>query len=97
MDKQETSLDEIRNAIRPVLEENGVFKAEIFGSYARGEQEIDSDIDLLVEFESDKTLVDLAKLKSDLEEVLDDSVDVLTYNSVHPEIRDRVFSEAIAI
>ena len=97
MTKQTQKLDYIRNKIRPVLQEHEVVKAEIFGSYAREEQNENSDIDILVELEKGKTLVDLAELKKDLEKVTEKEVDVLTYNSVNSEIREKIFSEAIKV
>jgi hypothetical protein len=59
----------------------------------RGEQKEDSDLDVLVEFEGKKSLLDLAGLKIKLEEVLGRRVDVLTYNSLHPLLRDRILQE----
>ncbi|MGP3668261.1 MAG: nucleotidyltransferase family protein [Candidatus Bathyarchaeota archaeon] len=63
----------------------------------RGEERKDSDIDILVEFEGEKSLLDLAGLKIDLEEALGRKVDVLTYNSLHPLLRDRILQEQKAI
>jgi len=52
-----------------------------------------SDIDILVEFGAEKSLLDLAKLKIELEESLGRKVDVLTYNSLHPLLKERILSE----
>ena len=49
----------------------------------------ESDIDLLVEFKGKKSLLDLAGLKLELEEKLKCYVDVLTYNSLHPLLKNR--------
>jgi predicted nucleotidyltransferase len=86
-------VEEIEKKIAPVLKRYGVSRAAIFGSYARGEEREDSDIDILVEFEGDRSLLDLAGLKIELEEALGRSVDVLTYNSLHPLLRDRILNE----
>jgi hypothetical protein len=86
-------IEEIESKIAPVLRRYGVKRAAIFGSYARGEEREDSDIDVLVEFEGDKSLLDLAGLKIELEEILRRGVDVLTYDSLHPLLRDRILSE----
>ncbi|WXG47559.1 MAG: nucleotidyltransferase family protein [Candidatus Atabeyarchaeum deiterrae] len=83
----------IENKIAPVLKRYGVRRAAIFGSIARGEEMENSDIDILVEFEGDKSLLDLAGLKIELEETLGRKVDVLTYDSLHPLLRDRILSE----
>lgn len=97
MRKENPSLKEIRNKTRPVLEKYGVTKAEIFGSYARNEEETESDIDILVEPKEGTTLADMAQLKTELEEELGREVDILTYDSVNPEIRDKIFAEAVEI
>jgi len=77
----------------PVLKRYDVKRAAFFGSFVRGEQKGDSDIDILVEFEGEKSLLDLAGLKIELEEILGRKVDVLTYRSLHPLLRDRILQE----
>ena len=59
----------------------------------RGELTKDSDIDILVEFKGKKSLLDLVGLKQELEEILKRKVDVLTYNSLHPLLKDRILRE----
>ena len=86
-------LEEIRRKILPILKKHGVTKASVFGSWARGESKEGSDLDILVELPEGKSLLDLARLKIELEERLDMGVDVLTYNSIHPLLRDRILSE----
>jgi len=73
-----------------VLKRFGVKRASLFGSSARGEDREDSDIDILVEFEVGKSLLDLAGLKIELEEVLGRRVDLLTFNSLHPHLKDKI-------
>jgi len=60
----------IKDAIDATLKRRGVKHASLFGSIARGESNEESDIDLLVEFEGRKSLLDLAGLKLELEEPL---------------------------
>jgi len=84
--------DDIKDII-PVLKRYEVKRASVFGSFVRGEEKEDSDIDILVEFEGEKSLFDLAGLKIELEEVLKRKVDVLTYNSLHPLLKDRIMAE----
>ena len=97
MSDENHDLEEIRRMVRPILEEHGITRAEIFGSYARNEEGSESDVDILVELGEGKTLTDLAKLKEDLEEALEKDVDVLTYDSLHPDIREKIFDEAVEI
>jgi len=86
-------LEGLKNKIIPVLERNDVKRAAVFGSFVRGEQKEGSDIDILVEFRGEKSLLDLAGLKIELEEALQRKVDVLTYNSLHPLLKDRILRE----
>lgn len=76
-----------------LLKHYGVKRAAFFGSFARGEAKKNSDVDLLVEFESDRTLLDLVGLKLELEDLLRRRVDILTYDSLHPLLRKSILSE----
>lgn len=86
-------IDEIKNMLIEVLKQHGVKKAALFGSIVRGEATEESDIDLLIEFEGRKSLLDLAGLQLELQELLGRRVDVLTYKSLHPLLKDRILSE----
>jgi len=86
-------LEEIKRKIIPLLRRFDVKKAAFFGSFVRGEEKEDSDIDLLVEFKGEKSLLDLVGLKIELEELLGRKVDVLTYGSLHPLLKDRILQE----
>jgi len=86
-------LEEIKYKILPILKRYDVKKAAFFGSIVSVEQKEDSDIDILVEFEGERSLLDLAGLKIELEEALGRKVDILTYNSLHPLLRDRILQE----
>jgi hypothetical protein len=86
-------LEEIKKKITPLLRSYGVKRAAFFGSFVRGEERKDSDIDILVEFEGEKSLLDLAGLKIELEELLERKVDVLTYDSIHPLLKDKILEE----
>ncbi len=88
-----TRTEEIREEVLPVLRSYDVVRAAIFGSFARGEDREGSDIDLLVEFKGEKSLLDLAGLKLALEELLKRKVDVLTYNSLYPPLKERILNE----
>ena len=88
----------IKKSISKILIEGGVKRAALFGSFARGDATEDSDIDLLIEFKGKrKSLLDLAALKIHLEESLGKKVDLITYNSLHPLLRDRILSEQVII
>jgi len=91
------TIKEIENKILPVLRKYHVRRASLFGSIVRGEMTEESDIDILVELPETASLLDLAGLKIDIEELLGGNVDVLTYDSLHPLLRDRILSEQVAI
>ena len=89
--------EQTKRTIIPILKRSDVSRASIFGSLARGETNKNSDLDLLVEFEGEKSLLDLAGLKIELESALDQNVDLLTYRSVSPLLRDIIQKEQIQI
>ncbi|MGH9257654.1 MAG: nucleotidyltransferase family protein [Vicinamibacterales bacterium] len=89
-----TDLQNKRTDILRIAASHGATNVRVFGSVARGEDRPDSDLDLLVEMESGRTLLDLIGLGQDLEDLLRRKVDVLTDRSVHPSLRTRIFTEA---
>ena len=92
------TLDWIKKKIVPILKKHAVKRAAIFGSFARGEAEEKSDVDILIEYKTKtKSLFDLVDLKSDLEKTLDRKVDVITYRSIYWRIRERILAEQIVI
>jgi len=90
-------LKETREEILRIASRHGAYNVRVFGSMARGEALSDSDIDLLVELEPGRTLVDLGSLQVDLGEALGRSVDVLTENGLHWYIREQVLKEAVCL
>ena len=80
--------------IRQLARKHGVVKLRVFGSYAAGEANETSDLDLLVRFEPGKDLLDLVALKQDLEKILGRQVDVVEEDALSPYIRDKVLQEA---
>ncbi|HSW35404.1 MAG TPA: nucleotidyltransferase family protein [Candidatus Limnocylindrales bacterium] len=90
------SADDITNISR-IAQKHGAVKVSLFGSFARGDAQPSSDVDILVEFESGRTLLDLIRLERELEELLNTGVDVLTPNSLHPRIRERVMKETVPV
>jgi predicted nucleotidyltransferase len=72
----------------------GVSNVRIFGSFARGEQRKNSDIDLHIDMPKRMSLLDLCGLKIDLEDALHRKVDVVPDDSIKPLLRDRILAEA---
>ncbi len=91
------SITELKNKILPVLRKYKVKRASLFGSIIRGDDTDQSDIDLMVELPEGSSLLELAGLKIELEELLGRSVDVLTYNSLHHLLKQRILSEQLAL
>jgi predicted nucleotidyltransferase len=83
----------IKDIIIKVLKKHNVKKAAIFGSVARGEATEESDIDIVIEFEGRKSLLDLVDLKLELQELLGKKVDVITYNSINPLLKEQILNE----
>ena len=90
-------VEEIRKKILPVLNKYDVRKASIFGSAVRGKATKNSDIDILVEIRSNISLLDFVGLKLELEEVLGRAVDLGEYDTIKPNIKDRILNEQVAI
>ncbi len=91
------TIDSVKPKMLPILKDAGVLSASLFGSVARGENKIDSDIDILVEFPRGKTLFDLVDLKMKLEEALQVKVDVATPRSLSPKIKPFVQNDLVTI
>lgn len=91
------TVEEIKEKIKPVLEEYKVKKAGIFGSIARGEERENSDVDILVEIDDDISLLDFVGLKLALEEILCKKVDLGEYSTIKPLIKEQILNEQIVI
>ena len=95
------SLQEIKTQISGLKAElnntHGVSRIEIFGSIVRGEQRENSDIDVLVEFDREVSLLDVARLQVYLSEELGEKVDVVLRRSVREELKDIIFEEAVPV
>ena len=91
------SIQEIKEKITPILQRCGVTKAAIFGSLAKGEAKISSDVDILVEIKSDISLLDFIGIKIELEEALKMKVDLVEYDTIKPIIKERILAEQVVI
>ena len=90
-------IDKMANKIKPILKRNGVLKAALFGSIIRGQETETSDIDILVNYDEGVTLLDVASLQFELEQLLGRKVDLVSEKFLHRRIRDRVNEEQIKI
>lgn len=90
-------LDQHRAQIIRVASAHGARDVRVFGSFARDAQRTESDLDLLIDLERGRTLLDLVAIKQDLEDLLGRDVDVVTQRSLSPYIREQVLREAVAL
>lgn len=94
-----SKLQKLKVKIKPILKEGNVLRSFVFGSYARGDENDKSDLDLIVEFKNPQkmSLLDLVELQHKLEEKLNMSVDVLTPDSISPRIAKLIEKEKVKI
>jgi hypothetical protein len=90
-------LREKREEILRIAARHGARNVRVFGSVARREADERSDIDLVVEFEPGRSLLDHAALWLELQELLGCKVDVVSDRGIKSRIRDRVLSEAVPL
>lgn len=88
------TLKGIRDEIRRIAKKHGVIRLRVFGSHASGTATKSSDLDLLVDLNPDRDLLDLVEFKLDLEDLLDCEVDVVTKGGLSPYLRQRILREA---
>ena len=83
--KKEMTSAEIIHMCTPVFRKYNIQRAGLFGSFVRGEQRENSDLDFLVEFPAPVSLFTLGELKAELEDTFRTSCDVLTYSSIEKD------------
>lgn len=86
-----------RNEILAIAARHGASNVRLFGSVARGEADERSDIDLVVDFDPERSLLDHAALSLELQELLGRKVDVVSGRGLKPRIRERVMAEAVPL
>ncbi len=89
--------DDRRAQILRIASKHGAHSVRVFGSTARREARPDSDLDLLITLEPDRSLLDLVAMKQDLEDLLGRPVDVITEAALSPYIREQVLREAVEL
>jgi uncharacterized protein len=86
-----------RDRIVELAQRRGAHNIRVFGSVARGEQRLDSDVDFLVDFEPGRSLLDLTGLWLDLEGTLGCKVDVVSSRGLRPRVEAAVMRDAVAL
>lgn len=93
-------LEELRRRREEILQtaaRHGAYDVRVFGSVATGEAGEDSDIDFLVKFEAQRSLIDQALLKQELEHLLGRRVDVVSEDGLYWLLRRRILQEAVPL
>ena len=97
-----SDLNEVLQTLRShenELRRLGVSHAAVFGSVARGEARADSDIDVLVELAEDRPMgiIEYARLKLDINQILDGAGDVVNRRTLKPLLRDSILRDAVHV
>ncbi len=95
--KTDAILQDRRMDILQIAARHGARTVRIFGSVARGEAGPGSDVDILVNLNPGRSLLDIVAIKQDLEDLLGRKVDVVTEAAISPYIREQVLKEAITL
>lgn len=95
-------LELYRNEIEKIAEKyqrKGLYNLRVFGSVARGDDTEESDIDFMVDVDSDlrPSLYTLIGMTDELEDLLGIKVDVITARSLPEQVREAIVSEALAL
>jgi predicted nucleotidyltransferase len=95
--KPSQALEAHRDDIRRIVSENSAANARVFGSVLHRTDTEDSDLDLLVDPTTDTTLLNLARIQRQLQNLLGVSVDIKTPKALPASFRNRVLAEAAPV
>jgi predicted nucleotidyltransferase len=90
-------LEQYQQLILPVLKRYFIKRAAIFGSFAKGNINANSDVDLLIEPEKDFTIFKMLRLEEEISEIMKRKVDLVEYSALKPSIKKEVLLSAIPI
>ena len=93
----EVTINEIRNKVGKLAEQYGAERIYLFGSYARGEARVNSDVDLRIDKGRIRGLFALGGLRSDLEESLGVPVDLLPTDSLDDKFLELIRDEEVLL
>jgi predicted nucleotidyltransferase len=96
-EKLTPTIEEVKEKAVPILQRHGAIRAGVFGSMVRGEMRKRSDIDILVELDSGLSLLDVIGIEQELEDALGRSVDLVEYEAIKAQIRERILAEEVRI
>ena len=87
----------IKEKIRPILNKWGVERASIFGSYARGDANEESDIDILIDLDEEVSLFGFIELKLEIEDAIGKKVDLVEFSTIKPAFKESILKEQVAL
>ena len=97
-DKNVLTLYKIKKIIKPILNKYGINNINLFGSYARGEANINSDVDIYCDKGRIKNLIEQGKLEDELEKALNKKVDVIFSSSkMDPFFKEQIMEDMITL
>lgn len=97
-DKNVLTLYKIKKIIKPILNKYGIYNINLFGSYARGEASINSDVDIYCDKGRIKNLIEQGKLEDELEKALNKKVDVIFSSSkMDPFFKEQIMEDMITL
>ena len=80
-----------------LIKRYGIKEIGIFGSYARGEQDRQSDVDILVDFSRSLSLLEFVHLENELSELLGIKVDLVMKTALKPRIGKHILEEVVPV
>lgn len=89
-------MEDIAEQVKPILLKYNVKKASLFGSYARGDFDVKSDVDILFQPPTDMGL-EVVSLKRELEEKLNKKVDLISYNGISKYLKQYILSNQVQL
>jgi len=90
-------IEEKRDIIIRIARAHGARNVRVFGSHARGDSGPESDLDLIIELEPDRSLLDLIAIKLEIEDLVHRKVDVVTEAALSPYLREEILQETVAL
>ena len=90
-------IEKIKKKIVPILKKNKVVRAGIFGSYARGENKKNSDVDILIKPTEKMSLFDFVGIKLEIEDRLGNKIDIVSYRAIHPKLKKQILKEEVRV
>ncbi|WP_295650058.1 nucleotidyltransferase domain-containing protein [uncultured Mucilaginibacter sp.] len=90
-------IDQYLNEMTAVLKRYGIRHASIFGSFSKGTNTSDSDVDMLIEPGDNFTLFNLLLLEEELKELTNRNIDLVEFGAIKQSIKNEVLQSAIPI